>query len=563
MPGGAVTCTNCPLASTYDPDNGPISPDEISYQWYVNSIPQGSASTTYSDFTCSSCVNGDSVTLGAKAYDGTDYSTTESISGPLVVNPPPNQPPNDPGTPAIAPVNALALTPNGAATCTNCPIASTTDPDGNYPVAIEYAWFRNNVLDTLWSGTASDYPCSGKCNADDTVSLHVRAKDSGLPVKYSNEVASDQLTVSSVPTTALPVCGTGQFNSIMALSGMGLLGVAALVALAYMFGEMLQNPKAILWAKTESLQVFASLAIVLVMLFAIFTFCNVRVGEIGALAGTSFTPAIYLNHATDDLYTGAVNYLENLQSIALVNIASLRYNLAAYEIRTSFNEFHCDSTCLLSFSSVNVAVFGGETVNLAITNNLLGTATISALSIIFQYFTLLYILNGLFIIFLPLAIVIRSIPFMRQFGGALIAIFISLYFLYPAMLVADAFVAPGLTKAVGPVGLVDRTVACTGECTPGQVCRGSAVFSISGGGISCAQTSNTESSIESLVGTSRSDMENLAPSPLVDTIKVNVLIFLAAVFLPALNFVVIAALARDLSHFLGEEADISRLAQMV
>jgi hypothetical protein len=43
----------------------------------------------------------------------------------------------------------------------------------------------------------------------------------------------------------------------------------------------------------------------------------------------------------------------------------------------------------------------------------------------------------------------------------------------------------------------------------------------------------------------------------------NALIFISAVFLPALNFIVIAALARDLSRFLGDEADISRLGQMI
>jgi hypothetical protein len=52
-------------------------------------------------------------------------------------------------------------------------------------------------------------------------------------------------------------------------------------------------------------------------------------------------------------------------------------------------------------------------------------------------------------------------------------------------------------------------------------------------------------------------------SPTVELLKTNVLIFLTSVFLPAINFIVIVGLARDISHFLGEEADISRLGQMV
>ena len=48
-----------------------------------------------------------------------------------------------------------------------------------------------------------------------------------------------------------------------------------------------------------------------------------------------------------------------------------------------------------------------------------------------------------------------------------------------------------------------------------------------------------------------------------ELIKANVLMFLVGVFLPALNFIIIIALARDISGLLGDEADISRIGQMV
>jgi hypothetical protein len=58
-------------------------------------------------------------------------------------------------------------------------------------------------------------------------------------------------------------------------------------------------------------------------------------------------------------------------------------------------------------------------------------------------------------------------------------------------------------------------------------------------------------------------MERLHPNELPSAIQLNILIFLTSIFLPAINFIVIAALGRELSRFLGEEADISRLGQMV
>ena len=71
-------------------------------------------------------------------------------------------------------------------------------------------------------------------------------------------------------------------------------------------------------------------------------------------------------------------------------------------------------------------------------------------------------------------------------------------------------------------------------------------------------TGSSETEMNHLDDPSGSVNEGLANS-----IEVNALIFLSAIFLPAINFIVIAALARDLTHFLGEEADISRLGQMV
>ncbi|MFA6214600.1 MAG: hypothetical protein WC717_04965, partial [Candidatus Micrarchaeia archaeon] len=65
------------------------------------------------------------------------------------------------------------------------------------------------------------------------------------------------------------------------------------------------------------------------------------------------------------------------------------------------------------------------------------------------------------------------------------------------------------------------------------------------------------------VGRSFAAMNGLEPNEIPRAIQLNVLIFLPAVFLPAMNFLVIAAFGRELSRFLGEEADMSRLGQMI
>ena len=360
-------------------------------------------------------------------------------------------------------------------------------------------------------------------------------------------------------------CDPAQFSDTLQICGIAVLAMFAIIALVYIGGEATQSPRMLTWAKSESVQAFASLVIVSILLFAVFSLCSFQVGELQAVLGLSSMPSIYQNapapydNGKDSLYTGAMRYTENLAALALGNVASLRYDLGAYELRTSFNTFLCDGICIFSLSSTSVSYYGGESMNLAITNNLMGIATISYLSVIFQYFTLVYIYNGLFLTFLPLAIVIRSVPFMRHFGGALIAIFVALYILYPLMLVADAYLAPGLV----PQGT--QVIMCGRD---GMNCQGIGVFSTASQvgavcrqGVEPCNGKETERGMED--SWQQSAMSAISPNTLGRAIQFNVLIFLTAVFLPALNFIVIAALGRELSRLLGEEADMSRLGQMI
>jgi len=477
-----------------------------------------------------------------------------SSSGICSVQPPANQPPAEPDAPHIIPD---PLYPDGTASCNdNCPPDPLPiDPDAD-PVEMQYKWVASTGS---WSPTLTPFNCAAQgCTLSQAVQLQSRACDEH---DCSAAVDSNILIVQPAPPppSAPLVCESDNFNGIMVLAGIAAVAMAALIALVYMFGEFFKNPKMTTWAKSEAAQVIISLAIVSVLLFVLSMFCEIQVGEFEGMFGVPLAPA-FSGHADENIYNGALLYLEKLGSVGIANMASLRYNLGAYEVRTTFTKYTCDDICLLSLASTNEAVFAGETINLAITNNLLGTATIAYLSIAFQHFTLIYILGGLFAVFLPLAIVVRSIPFMRQFGGGLIGIFVALFMLYPAMLVANAYVLPGFAASSNDLVIHPRQADC--------VYIGTDVF---GTNLECHTTELVQGSLEPVkkewdlfnIGTSQSAMESIPPSDLAGSIKLNVLIFLAAVFLPAVNFIIIAALARDLSRFLGEEADISRLGKMV
>jgi hypothetical protein len=470
-------------------------------------------------------------------------------------------------------LNVSVLNSTQGVSCSDCgAIPIPTDPDNpgaGQTVALQFLWYKNATAIGGWSGSASDFNCaSNGCVSGDLITLRARACDNGNPVMCSPEAISSPAQVQDFAAVG-SVCNSDKFNNVVTLSGIAAIGMACIIALAYMLGEFLQNPKLLTWAKTEAGQVVLSAAIVVVLLWALSTMCTMRVKEVSALAGITELPKIYTGASeTLPLFSGAILYLENLAGAGLSNLAALRYNLAGYELRTSYSKYTCDSICLFSLSSVNEATYGGETMHLAITNNLLGVGTASYLSVLFQYFTLIYIANGLFVQFLPISIILRSMPFMRHFGGALIAIFVALYILYPAMLVADAYVAPAFTKYTGPITSYDRGYGCRGM---------EDVFSTTSGGVNCISTTGNcgflgygtctlrEDNIRDMVSLweAEDSLEEIKPGSLSQSVQLNVLIFLAAVFLPAINFIIIAALARDLSHFLGEDADISRLGQMV
>ncbi|MEM4348253.1 MAG: hypothetical protein QXN37_01650 [Candidatus Anstonellaceae archaeon] len=358
--------------------------------------------------------------------------------------------------------------------------------------------------------------------------------------------------------TSAPICGASSTSETFWLAALAAIATAIIVALGYMAGEAIQNPRLTTWAKTEAAQIFTSLIIVGVVFGTIQLFCTLQIGEIASI----FTrlPKIYEPYQTKSIYDGSIIYLEKLMDVAHSNLRTLRYLAGAYEIRTTYTKMVCTGSCFISLAGYNEATHGGETLNLAIVNNLANTATISYLTAAFEYFVLQYILNGLFLVFLPIAIVLRSLPFMRQFAGALVAICISLYIMYPTMLVINASIAPGMANTQSPISFN----ACG--------CKGAEIFSYKDlpSNVMCAPSQacyNEESLVSGHrigfgLGGLTADLP-FVPASLDMVIRANGLIFITVVFFAAVNFIVIAAVARGVAHLLGEEVDISKLGQMI
>ena len=381
----------------------------------------------------------------------------------------------------------------------------------------------------------------------------------------------------------MPQGGSEQLYYVTGPEGMAsavalaIFGTLLLIALVYMGGIALENVRMTTWSKQELAELAFSVVAVGIVTLIIAAFSSANAMELASLASPRM-PAIYANLSA---YDAAQLYLEYAAGTGLRNIANIRSNVGAYEVRVSYQKYECKGLCFISLTGQTLSVYA-ETIELAIANGMLGTATTAYLAILFQMFTLSYIREGLFIFLLPLAIVMRSIPFMRGLGGALIGIVVAMYVLYPAMLLVDAVSVPAIASGLGQISVPDRDeMGCAGiamftgyDGTSSITCvsaRPESKLYVASGAALMADSIRTAvlgwlpdswaNTIEPYVPGSEIGVPR--PSSMIELMKLNSLVFIVGIFMPAFNFIVIAMLARDLSGFFGEAAEISKLGQMI
>ncbi|VVB58706.1 Uncharacterised protein [Candidatus Anstonella stagnisolia] len=343
------------------------------------------------------------------------------------------------------------------------------------------------------------------------------------------------------------VCGSAGMGQNVSLSFLALLATALVVAAAYMMGKAVESPRITNWCKIEVWQMLATAAIVVGVYCALALFCISTPAQLLEFTGASarYDLGSFSGYEDFGIYGASHIYLERLASYSKGVMTGIRYNIGVYELRSGIQEFECNAFCLLASQGTSLAPHGGESSYISVLTSSLQVSTLVLLSVLFQLFLLAYIQNGLFLFFLPVAIVVRSLPFMRGFGGALIALVVCLYILYPLMIYVDGVVFAPASKEIAPL-LKNRISPGDGSIYPllGNVRNGGS-----------AEDMLTQNAFSMGEGRETDDMPSL--------IMLTSLIFMAGVFAPALNFVVIAAAAREISRMFGEEIDISRLGQML
>ena len=328
--------------------------------------------------------------------------------------------------------------------------------------------------------------------------------------------------------------------------------IATLIVLAgfYVLSNFLSNAKLNVWVKTEIVQVGVSIASVVLLITMFNMFCAIDVNSLRPLLGQPSAPAANIFDASQTYLQSAVLYSHNTMSV-------VRYFGSAYTILSYRGEYKCDFWCLFGFSGITsrpLANFGGKAATM---NMLFGTSILYFLTALNMLMILLMTFKGMVLFFLPLAIVIRSLPYMRSFGSLLLAVCLSFFLVYPLLLSFFGFVADGSGLLSDSNNMFGKYGPKAEEATFKEASNEFFYASVFGAFGTNEYTNNDE-----LINYffSSSDQEKQ------DFYYVFALLshsFVAALLLPSLALVGALASVRFFARIYGEEIDLSRLSQMV
>ncbi len=238
------------------------------------------------------------------------------------------------------------------------------------------------------------------------------------------------------------------WSEVISLSIFSSFIAAIVMGLAYAFGQITQNPRYLVWAKTEIFQVIVSIAIVFIIVFLVGLVgldsgagLTLDYGLLKALAPDSSTYSHPAISDSSNVFETADAYLTNLAYFSHHSVRASRTLMGAAEEMSKYGRSPCVPPwllCLIGNNGVNARPVAGVAALSQASNLLMYTSTSAYLTILAQIFFLKFIQSGALAIYLPLAIVLRSLPFMRPFGGGLLAICISLFLLYPTLLYIES-----------------------------------------------------------------------------------------------------------------------------
>ena len=439
-------------------------------------------------------------------------------------------------------------------------------PDGKNFDTYHYETFKNDVSlgSTTVSGsmlTINPVSCPG-CVPDD--SLTYRIIGEYKTVKSGELVASFVVPRPSgmvEGSTAGGLCDNGAWLSRwLPLMGLAWGGLIAFIALVYMLGTAFHVPQMLDWSKTEIGQAVLGVGMLTVILWLMSLQCNLKIGEFAGWAGVPLGPSSAIGLQNDDTMTqAALKGLEWSLKQTHIGVALIRHELGVLNIRATFT-MSATEVGGIGGNGIQVSPLAGEWTNMGSLQMLLNLNTTFVLALLFQYFSLLIFssMSGLFMFLVPLGLILRCMPYLRGFGGGLVAIGLGFYIFYPMFLALEALMLPPVYATLGD----DSSIA--GASDVGAITRSER--DLTGTSIDKPYFYSLPDLTKKLDGLEKADCHEgrcyytIDLAPLFNMTALN---FIRAVLVPSAGILVIVSFVRDLSALFGEEVEASKLAQMV
>jgi hypothetical protein len=239
----------------------------------------------------------------------------------------------------------------------------------------------------------------------------------------------------------------------------------------------------------------------------------------------------------------AEGYLRRLGEFDHSALKGARTSMGMYDEFSKYTKQPCQPGwlfCMFGSNGVSIRPLSGAIAPMQVMNLLMYTTTASYLTVLAQLAFLKFIQSGLLTAYLPIAIILRSLPFMRQFGGGLLAICMSLFLVYPMLLFVEA-------AFWNPETIIDNYSAVSGEV--GDLNYNELDDRTAYGTLSFAYPGEWS--------------YNKTLNALDDVIYMCSAAFIVSTFLFTVNILAITAAARAFGRVLGADVDLSRLVQIV
>lgn len=299
------------------------------------------------------------------------------------------------------------------------------------------------------------------------------------------------------------------------------------VVFAYYISQFLQNPKISLWAKTELLQIFISAVFILLILHLINVSCQLTTSSLEEIINLTASPP-----QNQSLLEASLIYLKNTANYAHRAFLYTRYVMGKVNVAESYSIWKCAiPLCFFTqggTGSSSAPISGSSYFY----SGLFAAFNVSFFAFFYSMMHIAfleYIHSGFFLFLLPIAIIFRSLPFMRTVGSLFISIIFNFIVTYLLL-----FSAVSLVISVPPL--------------PPSVNEGSLKVSggfwswFTGSGITATPVSGEEVSSSFIFAATS---------------------FVYATFIPSLILLATLASTAYMAKLLGEEIDLSRIMQMI